>query len=284
MRNAVRIYLIFKEFADEMNRESIAAFASSMAFFVFLSLFPMMMLFVSVIPYTPLTESMLVADINAYLPEILHVTVTNTVAEIYEHAYGMLPISIIITIISAGKGMLALIRGLNVINDVNESRNIIILRIIASVYTVVFMIAILAMLILSFFSKKVIIHVTEYEPYLGGLIRVFMPFRYLVGWFVLSVFFLLMYTYIPSKKLSLKRQIPGACFSAALWNIASFAFSIYLDRFNGFGAYGSLAVIMVLLVYLYMMMYILLIGAHINKFFGPIYKFLFGWTQYSKKK
>ena len=66
--------------------------------------------------------------------------------------------------------------------------------------------------------------------------------------------------------------------------MASFAFSIYVDYFDGFGAYGSLTTVVIIMIWFYMMMYILLIGAHINRYFGPVYKFLFGWLDKSKKR
>lgn len=110
-------------------------------------------------------------------------------------------------------------------------------------------------------------------PPLHILVRFIMHFRFLISWLVLTFIFALIYAFVPSKKLRFKVQVPGAAFSAVLWSAASYAFSVYVDHFNGFGTYGSLTTVVILMLWFYMLMYILMIGAHINRYFGPVYKF-----------
>ena len=74
----------------------------------------------------------------------------------------------------------------------------------------------------------------------------------------------------------LKKQIPGAFFSALIWSVTSWGFSVYIDAFHGFSTYGSLTTVIAVLIYMYAMLYIALIGAYINRYFGPIYRLLFG--------
>ena len=95
--------------------------------------------------------------------------------------------------------------------------------------------------------------------------------------------FALIYAYVPSNKLRFKGQIPGAAFSAVMWGIASYFFSVYVDHYNGFGTYGGLTTVVIMMLWFYLLMYILMIGAHINRYFGPVYKFLFGWLDKSAK-
>lgn len=49
-----------------MNEHHISAYASSAAFFTFLSLIPMLLLLISAIPYTPITKAtlMMICDEN----------------------------------------------------------------------------------------------------------------------------------------------------------------------------------------------------------------------------
>ena len=86
----------------------------------------------------------------------------------------------------------------------------------------------------------------------------------------------MIYAYIPNKKLRFTWQIPGAVFSAVVWNVFSWAFSIYVTRVNDFNTYGNLATIVIIMLWMYMCMYIIMIGAFINRYFGPAYQFLFG--------
>ena len=66
--------------------------------------------------------------------------------------------------------------------------------------------------------------------------------------------------------MELSKHIPGAVLAAAGWLLYSYAFSIYVDRFNGFSnMYGSLTTIILIMLWLYFGMYITLIGAEFNQ-------------------
>ena len=80
---------------------------------------------------------------------------------------------------------------------------------------------------------------------------------------------MLLYAFVPNVKLKVKNQFPGALFSAVSWNLFSWGFSIYVGTFNGLSVYGSLSAIVVIMLWLYFCMYLLLIGAHINRFAAP---------------
>ena len=61
------------------------------------------------------------------------------------------------------------------------------------------------------------------------------------------------------------KQIPGAIFTACAWQVISFVFSIYLDIFTGFTTmYGSLTMIILIMLWLYMCMYVILLGGEVN--------------------
>ena len=63
----------------------------------------------------------------------------------------------------------------------------------------------------------------------------------------------------------MKKQLPGAVFTACGWQLISFVFSIYLDVFTGFSTmYGSLTTIILILLWFYMCMYVILLGGEIN--------------------
>ena len=85
----------------------------------------------------------------------------------------------------------------------------------------------------------------------------------------LTLVFMVIYAYVPNVKLKLTKQFPGALFTAISWNLFSWGFSAYIERFNDFGVYGSLSTIIVVMMWLYFCMYLLLVGAHINRFAVP---------------
>jgi YihY family inner membrane protein len=85
--------------------------------------------------------------------------------------------------------------------------------------------------------------------------------------FVLSVLFAMIYAYIPNEKLKFREQLTGAMFSAIGWSVFSWCFSIYVSRM-GAGIYGSLSVIILVMIWMYVCMYIVMIGAYLNHYFN----------------
>ena len=265
-----KIYLIFRDFARQLTRDNINAFASSTAFFFFLSLMPTLIILCSFLPFTPLTEGDLITAVTSVAPEFLEPIVVSLIKQMYDQSVGTLPIAVLVMIWSCGKGMLALMRGLNVVNGVSEDRNYLFLRLEASFYMVITVISLLVSLGLSVFGEVVMHTVIRMFPHIGELFSFLMHFRFVFVWVLLTIIFTVTYTYVPNKKLKMRYQIPGAAFASIGWNVFSFCFSVYVENFNGMSVYGSLSTIIIMMFWMYCCIYILLIGANLNRYFKPI--------------
>lgn len=138
----MRIYRILRGFGRQMSRANVNAYAASTAFFLFLSLIPMLMLICSILPYTPIKKSDIITAVTL-LPQTLSPLLTSLIQSIYDSTFGVMSIAAIVTVWSAGKGVLALMRGLNAMNGVVEDRNYVLQRIIASFYLIIFLITII---------------------------------------------------------------------------------------------------------------------------------------------
>ena len=283
MKTIYRLYYIMRDFNWQMTKKNISAFAASTSFFLFLSMIPLLMALCAILPYTRLTEGNLITAITRFTPDAMNGLVVSVVSDVYARSAGTITVFAIVTIWSASKAMLALIRGLNAVNDFEERRNYFVLRFIASIYTVIILAAMILALFVMVFGNVIVDLLLADIPPLHILVHFAMRFRFLLSWAVLTFIFALIYAYVPSNKLRFKGQIPGAAFSAIMWGIASYFFSVYVDHYNGFGTYGGLTTVVIMMLWFYLLMYILMIGAHINRYFGPVYKFLFGWLDKSAK-
>lgn len=256
-------------FVRHMSKTNVNAYAASAAFFIFLSLIPIIILLCSLLPYTPLQKSDLQIAVNEVMPLPMVSFMLPLIDSLYNSTVGVMSFAAIVTVWSAGKGMLALMRGLNAMNGVMEDRNYVIQRILASFYTVIMLILLLVSLILMVFGNTLVRVLSEYIPVLDELLSFLMLFKPLFSWSILTVAFMVMYAYVPNMKLKVKDQFPGALFSAIAWNLFSWGFSFYIETFNDFSIYGSLSAIVVIMLWLYTCMYLLLVGAHINRFVVP---------------
>lgn len=271
-----KLYLMIQDFRKEMSIKNISSFAASMAFFLFLSLVPIMILVCAIIPYTSLTEQNLVNLITEFTADALDPLIRSVLSDVYNKPVGILSIAAITALWSASKGILALIRGLNEVNEVEEQRNYFILRMLASFYTFIMILILVLSLAINVFGNVLADIILAKVPKTRIVFDFIMHFRFLAVWLVLTVLFTTIYAYVPNKKLKFKMQFPGALFSAVVWSIFSYFFSLYVDNTDSFSTYGSLSIIVIIMLWLYFSMYILLIGAQINRFFEPDYKKWYG--------
>lgn len=265
-----QLFAILLDFSGKMKKQNISAFAASTAFFLFLSIVPMLIMVCTIIPYTPLTEEDLVEAVTDLTPDQVDGLVESLISDIYKDSAGVLSVALIATLWSASKGVMALMRGLNAINGVEENRNYFVVRVIASFYTIVMLIVVVLSLFLMVFGDQLVNLALHRFPQLNQLVSFIMNFRFLFVWAVLSVLFAAVYAYVPDKKLAFREQVPGAVFSAVVWSVFSWAFSYYVTYGNTYGIYGSLSIIIIVLLWMYFCMYIVMIGAYLNRYFEPV--------------
>ena len=85
-----------------------------------------------------------------------------------------------------------------------------------------------------------------------------------MSYVLLLFFFWLMFIAIPRKQVSLRNAFFGAALASAGWVLFSFFFSVFVENFANYATiYGSLAALVILMVWLYACMFILLIGGEI---------------------
>lgn len=267
---------IGRNFAREVNRNHISAYASSCAFFLFLSLIPILLLICAIMPYTNLTAGTLVIYLREILPPMVEPLAVSMVYEVYNRSIAFISLSALGALWSAGKGTLALLRGLNVIHKVEETRSYVFLRVRASVYTLMMLLAVLFSLMIVGLGKYVVDVFVSYVPKAQYFLEFLLGIRHVFTVIILEVVFIFVFTWLPNGKVKWRNQIPGALVVGAGWTGFSAAFSFYVGKFAAFSMYGSMATIIVLMLWLYICMYIVLLGALINQFLEPATEFLSG--------
>ena len=257
---------------DKCKKDKINAYAAQSAFFILLSLIPFLMVFSSLLRYTPITEETLIKIYHAALPEYLSGFLGYITNEVYNRSVGIVSITAVVAIWSAAKGIQYLTDGLNSVNDLEENRNWFTMRLWAVVYTVGFLVAFVFVLGVLVFGNTLHNLAVGYIPVIKDFAEVLAHFRGLVLLGILFVFFVVIFTTLPNKKLQFRRQVPGAAICAIAWYVFSFALSIYVDYFNGFSMYGSLTTIALIMLWLYFCMYIMMMSAEVNVIFNETFR------------
>lgn len=274
-----KIILLARKFSREITECHISAYSASAAFFMFLSLIPILLLVCSILPYTPITEADLMESVAQILPTSLVPLAVSVIVEAYDKSLAIVSVSALVTIWSAGKGMLAIIRGLNAIHHATKPQNYFLQRIRASIYTVILLIMILVSLLLGVFGEAIGTVLEKKIPGLLSMTPLFSNLRILIIIAMLALFFTALFTWIPSVRLDWKLQVVGAVFVSVAWSVFSLAFSFYVNHFTGYSIYGSMTTIALLMLWFYFIFYIMFMGALISKFLEPATGFLMQRTR-----
>lgn len=244
----------------------VAAYASQSAYFFILSLIPIILLLMTLVQYTPVTKADVMTAVIQIFPSSINTMITSIVNQVYNQSMGIIPVTVLVALWSAGKGVLALATGLNTIFGCPETRNYIYIRMRATVYTVLFIMMLIVMLVLAVFGNTLNDFILAHIPFISHIAKWLLWVKNFVAPAVLTILFLYVYKYLPnSDEIRLKDQIPGAVFAAAGWMVCSWVFSVYLDVFEGFSnMYGSLTTIILIMLWMYFSMYCILLGGELN--------------------
>ena len=254
---------------DVVSSHHTGAYAAQAAYFFVLSMIPIILLLLTMVQFTSLTKDYIMNAVLQAFPTTVEGLIESIVDQVYSQSGTIIPITVLVALWSAGRGVLSITNGLNCVYESRETRNYVYLRIRASLYTVIFLVAIILSLALSVFGNRIAIMLNQHFPVLVRLIDTVIRSRTLITLCILTLFWDTVYKYLPNRKnigkTTMKKQLPGAIFTACAWQVISFVFSIYLDIFTGFTTmYGSLTMIILIMLWLYMCMYVILLGGEVN--------------------
>lgn len=260
------IYKIIRAFNRKVLDDYVSAFSAQAAFFVIISLFPFIMFLLTLLQYLPLNESTMLASLTSIFPTSIDPLIVNVLTEIYDKANGtLMSVTVITALWSASRGFLAIVKGLNSVYGIRETRSYLRMRIISTFYTFVFALMLIITLIILVFGNRLYIWIEHRVPLLSGLALLIISIRTIAGLCLLTLFFLLIYIVIPNRSTKLYKELPGALVSAAGWMGFSYLYSYYIDNMGNYSnTYGSLTAIVLFMLWFYFCMYLMFIGGEIN--------------------
>ena len=264
-----RIANMLTTFFRTLRQHRIGSCSADSSFFMLLSLVPLLILLLSLTSFFSLSTDSIIQSLTPYFPSVVDSMFDRLISSVVRNANGLIPpIAGIVVLFLASKSVYALIRGLNTIRGYEEKRPISKVRALSVVYTVCFLVILLVTLVLIVFSQSLSSLLAGYAPFLSGLFGFLSRFRVLFGIVYLSLFFTLTYKFLPAEKEKFAEQLPGGFLAAAGWTAFSYFFAAFIDYFFGssMNIYGTLAAVAVFMLWLYVCLYILFLGAEFNRF------------------
>lgn len=192
------------------------------------------------------------------------------VNQILEEAYAgstamMQSFSIIVMLFCASKGVYAVIIGMNAVYGIRETRGTPLLYALAVSYVVIFFAVIGLMMVLIVLGNNIFNWLLQFVPGMAVFSNLFRYGKYLCMIVLLILFFLLIYMNVPNRRSKIRYEFFGSLFSAIAWLVYSWAFSFYISNFANYSVtYGSLATVVIFILWLYGTMNIIFVGAEMN--------------------
>jgi len=264
------------KFGQAVGKSYVAPNSASIAFYFFISMIPLFILLCSQLPLTGISKQEMTVAVTSVMPETVRSFISSIISQAYDSRTGVFSFSMVILLWSSSKGVLALIRSLDIVYDERDSRNAINMYMFSIFYTVCFLFAVSGSLVL--YTKEItaedfILSTIPSEPIYGKLVSFIKDFDVVAAGTVIASF---IYKVAPAGKRKFINQTPGALF-------ASFAISAFTSYFASYSKgnniytsfYGSLTTVTMLLIWFYTCVNIFLIGGVINAHYHVQIDFMF---------
>ena len=211
-------YKNIKYFSRKVSASRIGAYSAQTAFFMFLSMIPLIMLILSLIYRLGSPVELITKVADEFAPAAISSFAELYIDEIVENGkLSMTIVSAIILLWSASRGIFAIIGGLNSVYEIKESRNYFVIRFLAIFYTIAFIIMLIGALLLMVFGDSLNDLLCSLLPNLKGLVYIISSLRFIIGFIILILFFSILYKTLPNAKMKFIDQIPGAVITSAGW-------------------------------------------------------------------
>lgn len=258
-----KLFKTFKIISDD----NIFVYSAQASFYIIISSIPFIIVLLSLAKFfLPVSETDVLAILEPLVPEVIKPSIKSIIHELFYKATGsVISITAISSLWSASRGIAAISRGVRNVYH-TPKRSAFVTEILASIlYTVAFMFIMLIFLATSVFGTSIIKFLELKSGFLCWFFGKTSWIKWLFTFSVLTIFFALIYMAFSGRKIHLKRHLPGAVFTTLVWIVFSLLFSFYIENFANYSyIYGSLAAIVLMMLWVYSCMIIFLIGAEIN--------------------
>jgi len=247
--------------------DKVTVYAAQASYFVIISAIPFMCLLISIASY------LIPADIyrvfESYnLPEEIEHVVRAVLQQLFAtQKVSLLSLSAIIAIWTASRGCDAMRAGIENVYEVPASKKIVKQQALSIVNTFILILIIIANIVFLLFGDLIAsaLHLTAvYELVMSfGSVILFV----LMCW-VFGVIYSSTAKHSKNEKIrtGTKQHLPGAVFATLGWMLFSWGYSLYIKFFPSASAiYGSLTAVCLIMLWMYVCIIILLLGAEVNK-------------------
>ncbi len=266
------LYYVGSFFFKGIQKGAVSIRASSVAFNMFIAIFPTLIFLFSLIPFVPVNNFQyeLFSVLAEILPDsaysLMHETISDT---ILNQRTSILSIGFLLMLFFASNGVLAFVEAFNNSYHQIDTRNWISKRLISVFLVLILSILLLIAITLIVMGNNYIVNFVRNHPYYQQFGRVIFFFVGFVKWFLVVMLYFLatsfLYYLAPARKSRFRFITPGAILATFLQIVSSLGFSYYVNNFAQYNKlYGSIGTIIVVMLLFYITALALILGFELN--------------------
>ncbi|MBM2577810.1 YihY/virulence factor BrkB family protein [Jannaschia sp. Os4] len=259
---------VLKRTFAEISNDNVMLVAAGVAFYGLLAVFPAITALMSItgLLYSPDELVSVLEGVTAVVPPDVSEILLDQARAVASSAEGGLTLGLIVGVAlalwSASAGVDALVTGINVAYDEEETRGfvrrkgMILLMTVGMIVGVILAAALVVVV-------PIVLAVVSWAPGMETAISVL---KYVPLALIVLVGLGILYRYSPDRDAAKWRWLTtGTLIAGALWLVASIAFSIYVQTFGSYNeTFGSIAGVVVLLMWMWISALVILVGAELN--------------------
>ena len=257
-----------KRVYQAVNDDSCAVYSAAMAYYLLFALFPFFLFLTTLIGYIPIPELLyaILENLERLLPKEAFSLMQDNIKSLFMNKKGgLMSFGFVLALWTSSSAVTSIMDVMNRLYHVKEGRPFWKVRGTAILLVMGLSILFIVALILLMFGPRIGEKIAELTT---------MGTTFTMAWNILiwpAVLFMLIlalatiYFFTPDVDQDWRWISPGSVIAVPVWLMASFAFSFYVNNFGSYNkTYGSIGAVIVLLLWLYITVFIILVGAEIN--------------------
>lgn len=247
--------------------DMVMEYGAQACYFVIVSAIPFLCLVISAASFLIPADIYTVFD-NYNMPKEIEDVLREVIAQLLAtQRVSLLSISALIALWTASRGSDALRAGLESVYEVPRSKKIFKQQALSFVNTIILIVIILLNVVVLLFGDAIIsaLHLTEAVDFIMRLSPIIL---FVVMCFIFDLIYMSTAKHSKNERIrsGIKSHMPGAIFATIGWMLFSYGYALYIQYFPSASAiYGSLTAVCLIMLWLYVCVIILFLGAEVNK-------------------
>ena len=252
--------MVYRYFAD-----GIPQAAAELSYFLLFSMFPLLMFVNSILARLDISIEG-ITPVLEMLPRTLRQLITTYLNQLSRTpSFSPMLIGIGLTLYFLSRAVRSMMRTVNDIYHVEVSRGMVKDVLISLGITAGFLVSVVCSFVLVVAGRALIRLLPQIVPVPQAVLDATHDASFWVMIAFIFLFLMLFNCVVPNLHLKFREVWPGALFSLVAWILVSWVFSFYVDNMARYSVlYGSLAAIIVLMLWQYIVSIILLMGPQLN--------------------